>query len=602
MAQINNSKQKKKEINWKPILIIVGVILAVILFFSLFSFFNKGNNKSSSGPTANVGRQIDGGQRTYQGETLSVDADVKNQKKEQIQNQREEARAKDTTHLESLPVDAQFIDPNKAGVGVQDVLNTKFVPCVTTPYDADGYDCNTHLNKDGFDKNGFDRNGFDKNGCNKDGFDVTGKKCGLLPKVDKSCLEKLDPKTCEEISKFDADGYDKNGCDRQGYNRAGYSCVAPFCDRQGFDKDGFNCKTGFGRDGFDKDGCDKEGYNRDGFNCKTGFDREGYDKDGYDKNGFNRQGCNRQGKDRNGNSCGMKKDDKISLNASDMLWLNDELKRKTAFVQELSKQMDKDTSTGNIALHTVQDPEALAKAKEESDKEKETVAIKDVTKDSDKDEQIVQVPVGSMVYAFFDAGVNSDYPGMVRAKIAGGPLDGALLTGKTTVPFANVTYMPRDKMQAKFDRMVYKRITYAVDAVGLDSATATDYIEASVDNHYFTRWGGLVGATFLKGFGQAVSTNKTSNNVDQYGNAAVFNQALTSTGDQAKAALGEVGSELATIAKSYFDRPPTVTKEQGEQMLIFFNSEIKDERLPMLFSREELVEHNMTQALNPNLK
>lgn len=602
MAQINNSKQKKKEINWKPIIIIVGVLVAVLLFFSLFSFFNKSNTKSTGGPTTSVGRQIDGGQRAYQGETLVVDADVKNQKKEQIQNQRNEAKAKDTTHLESLPADAQYIDPNKAGVGVQDVLNTKFVPCVTTPYDADGYDCNTHLNKDGFDKNGFDRNGFDKNGCNKEGFDVAGKKCGLLPQVDKSCLEKLDPKTCEEISKYDADGYDKNGCDRQGFNRAGYSCAAPFCDRQGFDKDGFNCKTGFGRDGFDKNGCDKEGYNRDGFNCKTGFDREGYDKDGYDKNGFNRQGCNRQGKDRNGNACGPKKDDKLSLNASDMLWLNDELKRKTAFIQELSKQMDKDASTGNIALHTVQDPEALAKAKEESDKDKETVAVKDVAKKDDKAEEIVQVPVGSMVYAFFDAGVNSDYPGMVRAKIAGGPLDGALLTGKTTVPFASVTYMPRDKIQAKFDRMVYKRITYTVDAVGLDSATATDYIEASVDNHYFTRWGGLVGATFLKGFGQAVSTNKTSNNVDQYGNAAVFNQALTSTGDQAKAALGEVGNELSTIAKSYFDRPPTVTKEQGEQMLIFFNSEIKDDRLPMLFSREELVEHNMTQALNPNLK
>lgn len=601
MAELN-TKQKKRDINWKPILIVAGVLVAVIIFFALFGFLNK-SNTPAKGPTANVGRTIDGGQKSYQGETLQVDQDVKNQKREQIQTQREQAQKNDTTHLESLPADAKFIDPNKSGADVKAVLNTDFIPCVTTNYDADGFDCTTKLNKFGFDKNGFDKNGFDKNGCNKEGKDVAGNPCGrLLPKVDKSCLDKIDPKTCEEINKYDADGYDKNGCDRQGYNRAGYSCAPPFCDRQGFDKDGFNCKTGFGRDGFDKNGCDKEGYNREGFNCKTGLDREGYDKDGYDKNGFNRQGCNRQGKDRNGNACGAKKDDKISLNASDMLWFNDELKRKTAFMQEMQKQMDKDNNGNNIAIHMVEDPEAVAKAKEEADKEKETVAVKDVAKKDDAENSVVQVPVGSMVYAFFDAGVNSDYPGMVRAKVAGGPLDGALFTGKATVPFANVTYMPRDKMQAKFDRMVFKRITYTVDAVGLDSGTATDYIEASVDNHYLTRWGGLVGATFLKGFGQAVQTNKTSNNVDQYGNAAVFNQALTSTGDQAKAALGEVGSELATIAKSYFDRPPTVTKEQGEQMLVFFNSELKDDRLPMLFSREELVEHNMTQALNPNFK
>jgi hypothetical protein len=33
---------------------------------------------------------------------------------------------------------------------------------VTSPYDSDGYDCVTKLDKNGFSKSGFDKNGFDK--------------------------------------------------------------------------------------------------------------------------------------------------------------------------------------------------------------------------------------------------------------------------------------------------------------------------------------------------------------------------------------------------------------------------------------------------------
>lgn len=599
MAELNN-KKKKKEINYRAIFIIIGVLAAILVFFISFNLLNKGGD-TSTGPQTKVGSTIDGGKKSYKGEEIAIDADVKKQRNEQVTNQRTDAAKTDKTHLESLPPDAKFIDSAKSGTNVETALNTAFIPCVTSPYDSDGYDCNTKLDKNGFDKNGFDKNGFDKNGCNKEGKDVTGNVCGaLVPKVSQSCLDKLDNKTCEELSKFDKDGYDKNGCDRQGYTRAGYSCAAPYCDRQGFNKDGYNCTTGFGRDGFDKNGCDKEGYNRDGYNCKTGLNREGYDKDGYDKNGFNKEGCNRQGKDRNGNACG-KKEDKMALTASDMLWLDDVQKRKTAFAQEMSQVMNKSNSISNVSIHTVTDPDADAKAAKEKEKADQEVASSDnKSKDVNEEEQVVQVPVGTMTYAFFDASVNSDYPGMVRAKLTGGPLDGALLTGKISVPFANSAYMPRDKLQATFDRMVYKRNTFKVDAIGLDLGTATDYMDANVDNHYFTRWGGLVGASFLKGFGQAVSTNQVTSNSDQYGNAAVIAQPLATTQQQVKAALGEVGSELSSIAKSYFDRPPTVSKDQGEQMIIFFNSEIKDSRLPMMFSKEELVEHNMTQALNPN--
>lgn len=597
--ELNNNK-KSKQVNYKAIGIAFAVLASIAVFFLAFKFLNA-SNAPVTGPQASVGSAIDGGKKNYKGEVLYVDPDVKKQKNDQLVGQREDAAKKDKTHLESLPTDAKFIDPSQSGTDAQTALNTAFIPCVTSPYDSDGYDCVTKLDKNGFSKSGFDKNGFDKNGCNKDGKDVSGGACGVLaPKVNQSCIDKLDNQTCEELSKFDKDGYDANGCDRQGYTRAGYSCAAPFCDRQGFNKDGYNCSTGFGRDGFDKNGCDKEGYNRDGFNCKTGLNREGYDKDGFDKNGFNKEGCNRQGKDRNGNACG-KKDDKMSLTASDMLWLEDEQKRKIAFTQEMSQIMNKTNISASIKVITMIDPEAEAKAAKAKEKSDELIASSDnKSKDTDMENDVVQVPVGTMTYSFFDASVNSDYPGMVRAKILGGPLDGALLTGKITIPFANLSYMPRNKLQATFDRMVYKRNTYKVDAIGLDLGTAADYIDATVDNHYFTRWGGLVGASFLKGFGNAVSTNQVTSNTDQYGNAAVIAQPLQTTQQQAKAALGEVGSELSSIAKSYFDRPPTVSKEEGEQMIIFFNSEIKDKRLPMMFSKDELVEHNMTEALNPN--
>jgi len=170
--ELNNNK-KSKQVNYKAIGIAFAVLAAIAVFFLAFKYLNA-SNAPVTGPQASVGSAIDGGKKNYKGEVLYVDPDVKKQKNDQLVGQREDAAKKDKTHLESLPTDAKFIDPSQSGTDAQTALNTAFIPCVTSPYDSDGYDCVTKLDKNGFSKSGFDKNGFDKNGCNKDGKDVSG--------------------------------------------------------------------------------------------------------------------------------------------------------------------------------------------------------------------------------------------------------------------------------------------------------------------------------------------------------------------------------------------------------------------------------------------
>ena len=146
--------------------------------------------------------------------------------------------------------------------------------------------------------------------------------------------------------------------------------------------------------------------------------------------------------------------------------------------------------------------------------------------------------------------------------------------------------------------MVYSRNTITINAVALDTQSMTDYLSGDVDYHYFTRWGGLIAANVLKGIGRAVATQGTTASND--GSGLVYAQPITATGDQLKVAAGEVGNELSTIARQQFDRPPTVTKDQGEMVAIFFMDELNDDRVPMIFNSREMIDIAEKSKLNPN--
>lgn len=597
MADIIGNEKKKFD---KKTLMLGGGVLFVVIIVLYLLMGPKSEEAVATATAANTIGTLENQNSKYDGSTKKIDEDVKTTKTENIKKQRETAAEKKTTQIESVPIDSEYKkDDGKTDINT--LLEAKVVPCMTVDYDEFGYHCKTGLDRQGYDREGYDKNGFNKQGCNREGMDINGKPCGaFLNPVKNECLEKLMSKECNgEADLYDASGYDKDGYDRQGYDRQGFNRDG--CDRQGYDKEGFSCTTKMNRNGFDRNGCDKDGYDKEGYSCSNKLNREGFDKEGYDKDGFNLAGCNREGFTREGKSC-KGKGTKVTLSPDEKIWYNNMLASKTAYFRELDKSQKDYSLELEIVRSDKMESNMIAAAEAEKAKNEKDAntpdnsgSVKDPAPLNNAD---IEIPTGTMLYGQILAGINSDYPGMVRAKVLGGPLDQSQMIGSYAVPFLEDNYRPRDKIKINFDKLIYNRNTIAITAVGLDTQSMTDYLSGDVDNHYFTRWGGLIAANVLKGIGKAVANTNTSPSND--GSGMIYNAPITATGDQLKVAAGEVGNELSTIARQQFDRPPTVTKDQGEMIAIFFMAELNDDRIPMIFNSREVADLAEKSKLNPN--
>ncbi len=594
MAEILGNEKKKIDV--KKLGLLGGLVLVVVI---VLWFLNRSptENAAKVGDNSTV-KELRNENTNYDGSTKKVDQSVKVVKEETIKKEREKAADKKGTQIESVPMDSEYIK-GKETADITQLLEKKEVICVTTDYDENGFHCKTGLDRQGFDREGYDKQGFNKQGCNRKGLDISGKPCGnFLNAQNNECLDKL-LKNCEADTGFndgyDKDGYDKQGFDRQGFNRQG-------CDRQNYDKDGFHCLTKLNRNGFDRNGCDKDGYDKDGYSCSTKLNKDGYDKEGYDKDGFNKEGCNREGFTKEGKTC-KGKGTKVSLSADEKIWYDNLLASKNAYYKEIDKRQVAYSLDLDLVTEDKFQSNIRAAQKEEENKSKnnnnggsESTPKDDTTKPLN--DANIEVPTGSMLYGQIQASLNSDYPGMVRVKVLGGPLDQSIMMGAYTVPFLEDSYRPRDKIKIALNKMIYNRNTFTINAVALDTQSMTDYLSGDVDYHYFTRWGGLIAANVLKGIGRAVARTGTTASND--GSGLIYQEPITATGDQLKVAAGEVGNELSTIAREQFDRPPTVTKDQGEMVAIFFMEEINDDRLPMIFNSKEMADITEKSKLNPN--
>lgn len=593
MAEIISNDSKK--FDKQKIMLAAGVVVVIgIIAFWLLS----GNKAEVTGNVSDAtGATLRNQNTEYDGNTKEVDQEVKEEKVEKIKNDRERAEKENKTNIEAVPVDQEYIKEGD-NFDPKQILQEENVPCITSEYDAMGFHCKTGLDRSGFDKDGFDKNGFGKDGCNKQGLDISGKPCGsFLTQKNSECLNKLIA-DCEgskyDESGYDADGYDKQGYDRQGFNRQG-------CDKQGYDKDGYNCETKLNRAGFDRKGCDKDGYDKDGYHCQTKLNREGLDREGYDKDGFNKEGCNREGFTKEGKNCKGKLTE-VKLSAEEKVWYDNVLANKNLFFSKIDKETKEyamDITSKNETEFTTYIEPVEPKEDENGNSGNESDSEKEAPETPENDSNI-EIPTGAMLYGQIQANMNSDYPGLVRIKVLGGPLDQVLMMGEYTVPFIEDPYRPRDKIKMTLNQMVYNRNTITISAVGLDTKSMTDYISGEVDYHYVTRWGGLIAANVLKGIGKAVATGGSTPSND--GSGLVYQQPITATGDQLKVAAGEVGAELSTIARQQFDRPPTITKDQGEMIAIFFMQELNDDRVPMIFNSREMQEINQKLMMNPTNK
>jgi type IV secretory pathway VirB10-like protein len=170
---------------------------------------------------------------------------------------------------------------------------------------------------------------------------------------------------------------------------------------------------------------------------------------------------------------------------------------------------------------------------------------------------------GDILYSANVIALNSDVPSPVVAEIASGA-------------YKNTTFFGNFKRHEKYMLLRFDRLKtpngdeYSIDAIALDMDTGSAAVRSSVDSHYLERWGGLIAASFLEGFGEA--TARSGQSFRETDTSQTFTYPEYKFDDQAWIAAGKVGSRLANIMEKNFDRPPTVYADRDEMFGIMILS------------------------------
>ena len=120
---------------------------------------------------------------------------------------------------------------------------------------------------------------------------------------------------------------------------------------------------------------------------------------------------------------------------------------------------------------------------------------------------------GDILYAVNRVTLDSDAPGPAMVEVIMGPFRGARAIGS----FQRLG----EHLVLRFSSFVLRDGSrYAVQAYAIDPATDRTAVSGSVDRHFLARWGGLVAASFLEGFGDAVARSGVSSTSTIYGSSA----------------------------------------------------------------------------------
>lgn len=120
-------------------------------------------------------------------------------------------------------------------------------------------------------------------------------------------------------------------------------------------------------------------------------------------------------------------------------------------------------------------------------------------------EEVVNIilPAGTISYAQLITEADSDMPGPVLARLAGGPLSGSRLLGRFTIAEGG------EHLILEFNTIVIDGISQSIDAVAMNPDTATVGMVTDVDRRYFKRVVMPAAAAFIRGFSSAVASAGT---------------------------------------------------------------------------------------------
>ena len=239
---------------------------------------------------------------------------------------------------------------------------------------------------------------------------------------------------------------------------------------------------------------------------------------------------------------------------------NDKLKRMLEDLQAMEERLNASMTQGSIFYQS------------------------DVSKEVQKENPSSSVPAsattptltlqtGDMLYAVVDTGVNSDVPSTVMATVMTGKYNKTKLIGRfqrheerLVLTFTNAILPNGSRIQ--------------LEAYAIDPETTEGSVASSVDTHFFSRWGGLIAASFLEGLGQAKRLSGATSTLYGSSNTNASDYMLWndySLEDQAWIAAGKVGEKSSKIFEKNFERPPTVYLEAGSPIGVLIMN-VKDSK------------------------
>lgn len=184
--------------------------------------------------------------------------------------------------------------------------------------------------------------------------------------------------------------------------------------------------------------------------------------------------------------------------------------------------------------------------------------------------KIPLVKAGTIAYAVLNTAVDSDYPDTpIMATIVQGPLKGAKLLGKMNL--AN----GKDKVSLTFTQIDKDEwiSVKSVSAFAVDPDTARTVMASHVDYHYLKRYGAIMAASFLSGYSSAITQAGTST-TGIFGTSSVHPE-LSPTSKIA-VGLGQIGTNLTSLAQTYINTPVTVKVNSGVGLGILFVADVTE--------------------------
>lgn len=165
---------------------------------------------------------------------------------------------------------------------------------------------------------------------------------------------------------------------------------------------------------------------------------------------------------------------------------------------------------------------------------------------------------GTILNAIVETGINSDEPSPVLAKIVSGELSGTRLIGRI-----NLT---GEKVLVSFSTASIPSLqkSVSVNAIAVDPKTSRTSLASDVDNHYFLRYGVMLGAAFLGGYADALKEQNQTCTTSALGTTTCTATNGSSNKQITQQAVGALGKELANETKQKVAQlKPTITVDQG---------------------------------------